>query len=97
MPRRPTYADMIARAIQGLGEKHGSSRQSIHKYIQANYLSTDTAQINRALKKGVAEGRFVQPKGPSGPVKFGRAWLTVVNGKNRMEFQKPKRVVSEEE
>lgn len=50
-----------------------SSRQALKKYVQSNN-DTKTANFdalfNAALRKGVESGDFLQPKGPSGPVKL---------------------------
>ncbi|PYH88896.1 hypothetical protein BO71DRAFT_285235, partial [Aspergillus ellipticus CBS 707.79] len=54
------------------------SRQSIKKYVQANNkiasASTNAfdSQFNKAIKAGVEKGEFLQPKGPSGPVKLAK-------------------------
>merc|ERR1712054_208705 len=53
----PPYAAMIAAAIKGLGDKKGSSRQAILKYIVANYkVDADKAavRVRLALKKMIA-------------------------------------------
>lgn len=71
----PTYKDMVSQAIVNLKERNGSSRIAIKKYVHANFKalsSTADSLINQAIKKGVAAGVFVQPKGPSGPVKLGK-------------------------
>lgn len=55
-----------------------NSRQSLKKYVQANNkINVPTpaqfdSQFNKALKTGVEKGDFVQPKGPSGPVKLAK-------------------------
>lgn len=72
----PTYRTMISEAIVSLHERSGSSRQAIKKYIHNHYptLSERSDQlINNAIRKGVDEGDFVQPKGPSGPVRLAHA------------------------
>lgn len=51
------------------------SRQAIKKYVQANNdvkaVNFD-ALFNAALRRGVESGDFLQPKGPSGPVKLAK-------------------------
>ena len=56
---------MIKTAIRTLKDRNGSSRQAIEKYIKANYKVGDTANhhIKTALRKGTANGTFVQTKG----------------------------------
>ncbi|GMM34264.1 histone H1 [Saccharomycopsis crataegensis] len=74
-PEHPTYKDMIKEAITVLKERNGSSRQALKKYLQANYKMTASnfdAQFNLALRRGVDKGDFIQPKGPSGPVKLAK-------------------------
>ena len=39
----PKYAEMISTAILTLKDRNGSSRQSIEKYIKANYKVGDAA------------------------------------------------------
>lgn len=54
------------------------SRQSIKKYVKSNNKITTTSEtqfdslFNKALKSGVEKGDFLQPKGPSGPVKLAK-------------------------
>merc|ERR1712054_458282 len=58
----PPYAAMIAAAIKGLGDKKGSSRQAILKYIVANYkVDADKAavRVRLALKKMIATKKVV--------------------------------------
>lgn len=71
----PAYKDMIKEAIVQLKERNGSSRQAIKKYIQANYnISAPNFEslFNTALRRGVQNEEFVQPKGPSGTVKINK-------------------------
>ncbi|MCP8717688.1 MAG: histone H1/H5 family protein [Asgard group archaeon] len=52
-----------------------SSRQALKKYVQSNYdvkTSNFDSLFNTALRKAVASGDFLQPKGPSGPVKLAK-------------------------
>jgi len=75
MPDQKTYLQMVREAICALQERGGSSRQSIKKYIHANYLLENMNAdrlINNAISKGVQQRLFVQPKGPSGPVKLSK-------------------------
>lgn len=64
-PAHPKYIDMIAAAVTALKERNGSSRQAIVKYIKANYKVGDSADVHvkMALKRGVAGGTLLQPKG----------------------------------
>lgn len=61
----PKYVEMIAAAIGSLKDRKGSSRQSILKYVQANYKVSDGASthVKLALKRGVAGGALKQVKG----------------------------------
>jgi len=61
----PKYIEMIVAAITSLKERSGSSRQAIVKYIKANYKVGDNADVHikMALKRGVASGTLLQPKG----------------------------------
>merc|ERR1719470_434480 len=58
----PPYATMVAAAIKGLGDKKGSSRQAILKYIVANN-KVDAAKagvrVKLALRKMVAAKKVV--------------------------------------
>merc|ERR1712066_592744 len=50
----PPYAAMIKAAIKALGDKKGSSRQAILKYVCANYkvdAAKATSRVRIALKK----------------------------------------------
>ncbi|KAI5949329.1 hypothetical protein KGF54_005564 [Candida jiufengensis] len=70
-----SYKDMIKTAILTLKERNGSSRQSLKKYVQSNndVKGNFESLFNSALRKGVASGEFIQPKGPSGPVKLNKS------------------------
>uniref|UniRef100_A0A1I8JA81 H15 domain-containing protein n=1 Tax=Macrostomum lignano TaxID=282301 RepID=A0A1I8JA81_9PLAT len=63
----PSYTDMIVKAISALKDRKGSSRQSITKYLRANYkFGADErvdAYVKAALKAGSKSGRFVHTKG----------------------------------
>ncbi|ANB10949.1 histone H1 [Sugiyamaella lignohabitans] len=64
---------MVKDAILQLKERSGSSRQAIKKYIQSTHsisAANFDSLLNAAIRKGVVSGDFVQPKGPSGPVKL---------------------------
>jgi histone H1/5 len=77
-PTHASYRDMIKVAILNLKERNGSSRQSIKKYVLANNKLAPASQnafdsqFNKAIKSGVEKGEFLQPKGPSGPVKLAK-------------------------
>ncbi|TPX30470.1 hypothetical protein SeMB42_g07917 [Synchytrium endobioticum] len=70
----PPFKKMVEEAIIALNERNGSSRQVVKKYVLANYtVKNDAAtisNINAAIRKGVDEGVFAQPKGSSGPIKL---------------------------
>merc|ERR1712031_113280 len=58
----PPYATMIVAAIRGLGDKKGSSRQAILKYIVANYkvdAAKAAVRVRLALKKMIAAKKVV--------------------------------------
>ena len=58
----PPYAAMIAAAIKGLGDKKGSSRQAILKYVMANnkFVADKAAvPVKLALRNLVASKRVV--------------------------------------
>ena len=58
----PPYAAMIAAAIKGLGDKKGSSRQAILKYVVANNkVDADKAavRVKLALRKLIASKKVV--------------------------------------
>ncbi|GME80551.1 unnamed protein product [Ambrosiozyma monospora] len=79
---KKSYKDLIIGAIQTLKERNGSSRQAVKKYIQANADvngSNFDGQFNLAIKRGVAAGYFIQPKGPSGPIKLDKSHKTFVD------------------
>lgn len=61
----PKYIDMVVTAIKTLGERSGSSRQAISKYIVENYKVGDSvkSQLKMCLKRGVASGVLVHAKG----------------------------------
>ncbi|KAH3902286.1 histone H1 SCDLUD_002104 [Saccharomycodes ludwigii] len=72
-----TYKEMVSEAISTLKERQGSSRQAIKKYVKGKFPETASAasfdhHFNNAIKKGVEQGLFVQPKGASGPVKLNK-------------------------
>ena len=70
----PPYIDMIKAAITALKERGGASRQKIAKYIAANYKGITEeslkAHLKLALKRGVASGKLLQPKGKGGSGSF---------------------------
>lgn len=72
----PPVAKMVMDAIVALKDRKGSSLAAIKKYIAANN-KVDVAKlapfIRRFLKKAVADGKLVQPKGTgaSGSFKVG--------------------------
>ena len=73
----PPYNEMVIAAITALKERSGSSRQAILKYIQANNSGLKPGyetHAKMALKRLVAKGTLVQPKGTgaSGSFKIGK-------------------------
>ncbi|KAI1939343.1 hypothetical protein LOZ66_002655 [Ophidiomyces ophidiicola] len=74
--------NMIRDAIINLKERTGSSRQALKKYVRNNNSlnvasqSAFDVQFNRAVKAGVEKGEFLQPKGPSGPLKLAKKEAT---------------------
>ena len=58
----PPYASMIAAAIKGLGDKKGSSRQAILKYVVANNkvdAAKAAVRVRLALKKLIIAKKVV--------------------------------------
>merc|ERR1712106_887182 len=58
----PPYATMIAAAIKGLGDKKGSSRQAILKYVVANNkvdAAKAAVRVRLALKKMIVAKKVV--------------------------------------
>ena len=58
----PPYASMITAAIKGLGDKKGSSRQAILKYVAANNkvdAAKATVRVKLALRKLIAGKKVV--------------------------------------
>ncbi|AET41593.1 histone H1 Ecym_8315 [Eremothecium cymbalariae DBVPG len=68
----PKYKDLIVEAVLGLGERGGSSRQALKKYIKDKYAvgSNFDGQFNLAVKRGLEAGELSQPKGPAGSIKL---------------------------
>ena len=56
------YMNMIEAALASLGDRNGSSRCKIARFI-ASYYKADTKGLQVALKRGVRAGRFVQQNG----------------------------------
>jgi len=63
----PKYAQMIVSAIESLGDRNGSSRQAIHKYILSNFKvnadKTFLAHLKLSLKRCVDKGTLKRVKG----------------------------------
>lgn len=64
----PKYIEMIAKAVDSLKERGGSSRQAILKYIVKNFtVSANEATVNShlkmALRAGVKAGNLKQSNG----------------------------------
>merc|ERR1712048_722574 len=69
----PPYAAMIKTAIKALGDKKGSSRQAILKYVCANYkvdAAKAAGRVRLALKKLVASKAIVAAAGKKGAGSF---------------------------
>jgi len=66
--KKSRYLDMIIKAIQELKERNGSSRQSILKYVIANFdincdANSASICVKSALKRGLTTGRLKHLKG----------------------------------
>ena len=87
----PKYSEMIGKAVAGLKERGGSSRQAILRFIMKNFnVGQDEKSVNShlklALRAGVKKGALKQSKGTgaSGSFKLGEV--------KKVE-KKPKKVV----
>merc|ERR1712131_407256 len=71
----PPSSVMVQKAIEGLGEKKGSSLASIKKYIGANY-KVDLVKMNifirKALKSGIEKKSISVSSGMSGLFKLNK-------------------------
>merc|ERR1712098_930010 len=71
----PPSSVMVQKAIEGLGEKKGSSLASIKKYIGANY-KVDLVKMNifirKALKSGIDKKSISASSGMSGRFKLNK-------------------------
>ena len=87
----PPYIDMIIAAVRALKERSGSSRQAIYKYIAANYKVGDSlgAHLKLALKRGVASGKLLQPKGTGAAGSFKVASAAKMEKKKAPPKRKP--------
>merc|ERR1712203_503547 len=71
----PPSSVMVQKAIEGLGEKKGSSLASIKKYIGANYkvdLTKMNVFIRKALKNGIEKKSISASSGMSGRFKLNK-------------------------
>merc|ERR1712212_407339 len=71
----PPSSVMVQKAIEGLGEKKGSSLASIKKYIGANYkvdLTKMNVFIRKALKSGIEKKTISASSGMSGRFKLNK-------------------------
>merc|ERR1712055_846666 len=71
----PPSSVMVQKAIEGLGEKKGSSLASIKKYIGANYkvdLTKMNVFIRKALKNGIEKKTISASSGMSGRFKLNK-------------------------
>jgi len=86
----PKYAQMIVSAIESLGERNGSSRQAIHKYILSHFKvnadKTFLAHLKLSLKRCVDNGKLKRVKGTGASGSFRVAKKELV--------KKPKKVSS---
>ncbi|KAL6941715.1 hypothetical protein ACO0RG_002852 [Hanseniaspora osmophila] len=78
MPAKETaikkpYKEIIADAIKESSSRTGLSRQALKKYFTEKYPTSSASHMNQAIKNGVKDGYFLQPKGPSGPIKLSAA------------------------
>ena len=86
MPRKPapaakpvagkTYKEMVTEGLIALHKRKGVSRIALEKYIKTTYPERNyqSAFLKQALKRGVADGTFLQVKGvgASGSFKFNK-------------------------
>ncbi|KAI0035953.1 hypothetical protein K488DRAFT_76293 [Vararia minispora EC-137] len=70
----PPFKDIIKECIVDSKDRTGVSRSTIKKYAEEKYkldlTGTRLSQLNKAIVRGVDDGIFVLPKGPSGKVKL---------------------------
>lgn len=69
----PPYEDMVRAAISALKERRGTSRQTILKYIVANFeglCNKVGKHLNDALREGVNDGTLTQTKGSGARGRF---------------------------
>merc|ERR1739846_291927 len=69
----PPYASMITAAIKALGDKKGSSRQAILKYVVANNkvdAAKAAVRVRIALKKMIAAKKVAAAAGKKGAGSF---------------------------
>ena len=89
----PPYAAMIAAAITGLGDKKGSSRQAILKFVIANNkVDADKAavRVRTALKKMI-ESKTVVAAAVAGKKGAGSFKLAAVEKVVKPKAEKPKK------
>ena len=89
----PPYAAMIAAAITGLGDKKGSSRQAILKFVVANNkVDADKAavRVRTALKKMI-ESKTVVAAAVAGKKGAGSFKLAAVEKVVKPKAKKPKK------
>lgn len=74
-PSHPSFKDMIAAAIKSLGDRKGSSRHAIRKYISENYKVGEKAvkgNLNKSLAKLLQAGYLAHPKTSTGLYKLNK-------------------------
>ena len=93
--RKLRYSKLIAEAIRSLGERRGSSRQSIVRYIANNHLvnKASRTRINSMLKKMVARRDLIQThgKGANGSFKMNKNIVPFVSAGGRKKRRKKRR------
>ncbi|KAJ3381646.1 hypothetical protein HDU92_005221 [Lobulomyces angularis] len=72
-PKRKTYKEMITEALINLKESRGSTRQSLKKYLEANFHlppnNITFKAFNAAVNAGVEDDYFIEKK-HLGPIKL---------------------------
>ncbi|XP_006005579.1 histone H1.0-B-like [Latimeria chalumnae] len=88
----PKYSEMICAAIENEKSRGGSSRQSIQRYIRANYKVGDNAdsQIKQSLKRMVTSGELVQSTGVGASGSFKISKDKAKEPKKKSATSKPK-------
>jgi histone H1/5 len=95
---KPTYLSMIMEAIINLGERGGSSRQAIEKYILANFDVSDPARVRQNIRTNLKNytktdtnihGCFIQSSQSFRVVpSYRKKWLTPLSIKSKTTQKK---------